>query len=97
LFDPLDDYLEPRLKGYRLRQGKYAAIRPVKGRLPSQVLGLHLEAEGTSLRLFNPATGQRLLTQAERLVQAEQARLAVEAENARLRSELEQLRRRLRG
>ena len=38
LFDPLGDYLDPRLQGYRLRRGKYTAIRPVKGRLPSEVL-----------------------------------------------------------
>src|SRR5262245_18671996 len=42
LFDPLGDYLDPPLKGYRLRRGKYAAIKPIKGWLPSKVLGLHL-------------------------------------------------------
>jgi Uma2 family endonuclease len=35
LFDPRADYLNPRLKGFRLRRGQYAPIAPVDGRLPS--------------------------------------------------------------
>src|SRR5947209_4151449 len=46
LFDPLEDYLDPSMQGYRLRKGVYQPIRPVKGRLPSRVLGLHLERDG---------------------------------------------------
>jgi Uma2 family endonuclease len=42
LFDPLGDYLEPPLQGYRLRKGIYEPIRAVQERLPSQALGLHL-------------------------------------------------------
>ncbi len=42
LFDPFEEYLHPRLQGYRLASGQYRPIRPVKGRLPSKVLGLHL-------------------------------------------------------
>lgn len=87
LFDPLGDYLVPPLKGYRLRQGKYAAVRPVNGRLSSQVLGLHLEQDGSDLRFYNPVTKQWLPTPDERIAQAE-------AENRRLRRELEDLRRR---
>lgn len=96
LFDPLGDYLKPRLKGYRLRQDKYVEIRPVKGRLPSKVLGLHLEADGADLRFYNPATKQWLPTPEERLAQAELAKFRAEAENRRLRQELEQLRRQTR-
>jgi len=55
LFDPFEEYLHPRLQGYRLASGEYRAIRPVKGRLPSKVLGLHLEAHGDLLRLYDPA------------------------------------------
>ena len=33
----------------------------MKGRLPSKVLGLHLEADGNLLRLYQPATKRRLL------------------------------------
>src|SRR5438552_11715171 len=49
LFDPLGDYLDPPLRGYRLRKGVYQPIHEVTGRLPSQVLGLHLEREGNQL------------------------------------------------
>jgi Uma2 family endonuclease len=87
LFDPFEEYLHPPLLGYRLRQGRYSPIRPVQGRLPSTVLGLHLEKGGLDLRLYNPRTGQWLPTPDERLVQAE-------AENERLQRELEQFRRR---
>ncbi|MGL4553502.1 MAG: Uma2 family endonuclease [Gemmataceae bacterium] len=58
LFDPFGDFLEPRLQGYRLRGGQYAPIRPVEGRFPSRVIGLHLEQDGNDLRLWNPDTGE---------------------------------------
>jgi Uma2 family endonuclease len=89
LFDPLGDYLDPPLQGYRLRRGVYQHIRATaQGRLPSQVLGLHLEGVGEDLRLFNPATGAWLPTPQERADQAE-------AEVQRLQREIEELRRRL--
>src|SRR5262245_46870281 len=28
LFDPLDEYLQPSLKGYHLKKGRYVAIEP---------------------------------------------------------------------
>ena len=55
------------------------------GRLPSKVLGLHLERDGTQLRLWDPATGERLPTPNERAERAE-------AEAAQLRQELARLR-----
>ena len=67
LFDPLGEYLKPPFQGYRLVEGEYRPIEPVDGRLPSEVLGLHLEADGCLLRLFDPATGRRLLNRLERL------------------------------
>jgi Uma2 family endonuclease len=66
LFDPFGDYLDPPLQGYRLRGGKYQRIRPREGRLPSQVLGLHLERDGQTLRLWNPQTQAWLLSPSER-------------------------------
>jgi Uma2 family endonuclease len=109
LFDPLGDYLKPPLKGYRLRRGQYHPIRSVASRLPSQVLGLHLERNGRELRLYDPATERWLPTPLEMVEeaeqqrqqaeqqrrQAEQARLVAEAEIERLRRELDELRRRL--
>lgn len=97
LFDPLGDYLDPPLRGYRLRGGKYQPIPALAGRLPSQVLGLHLERHGSDLRLYDPQTGLWLPTPAERTDQAEAARRGAEAENERLRRELTELRRQLNG
>jgi Uma2 family endonuclease len=94
LFDPLGDYLEPPLQGHRLRGGRYVPIRPVRRRLPSQVLGLHLEAAGRELRLYEPATQQWLPTPAERLAESEQRFAQAQAEIERLRRENEDLRRR---
>jgi Uma2 family endonuclease len=71
LFDPRAEYLKPPLQGFRLVGGDYAAIEPVAGRLPSEVLGLHLERDGQRLRLFDPATGTYLLTRLERQEAAE--------------------------
>jgi Uma2 family endonuclease len=104
LFDPLGQYLVPQLRGYRLHRGRYVPIREVGGRLPSKVLGLHLEPAGRDLRLFNPASGHWLTTPEERAAQAEErrslaeaqrdqeraARQQAEAELARLRRELGQ-------
>jgi len=95
LFDPLSDYLQPPLQGYRLRGGRYQPIHGVAGRLPSQVLGLHLEQCGRDLRLYDPAKNQWLPTPLEMAAAAEAARQQVEAENERLRRELAALRRRL--
>ena len=97
LFDPLGDYLRPPLEGYRLLRGRYKAITPVHGRLPSKVLGLHLEGHGRELRLYNPATKQWLPTPDEALRQAEEARRQAESEVEHLRRELDALRRRTNG
>ena len=69
LFDPYEEYLEPPMQGYRLAEGQYVAIEPEAGRLPSVVLGLHLERDGTELRFYDPATGRRLPTRQEALRQ----------------------------
>ena len=67
LFDPRRDYLDPPLRGYRLRQGEYRPIRPTAaGRLPSRVLGLELERVGQVLRLYDPSSGGWLPTPQER-------------------------------
>ncbi|MBW3596495.1 MAG: Uma2 family endonuclease [Planctomycetes bacterium] len=92
LFDPLDEFLEPRLRGFRLKKGEYVPIRRVKGRLPSKVLGLHLEPRDWELRLYDPGAEKWLPTPAE----DREARLRAEAENERLRKELETLRRKVR-
>jgi Uma2 family endonuclease len=99
LFDPFGDYLKPdRLRGYRLRKAEYAPIPLVDGRMPSQVLGLHLEPHGDTLRLYDPETKTWLLTpderaeqETQRAEQAEREKAAIAEENERLRRQLEQL------
>jgi Uma2 family endonuclease len=65
LFDPHGEYLRPPLRGYRLRGREYFPIRSVAGRLPSKVLGLHLERDGTQLRLYDPQERRRLISPRE--------------------------------
>jgi Uma2 family endonuclease len=72
LFDPRAEYLDPPLQGFRLIGGEYVRIEPIAGRLPSEVVGLHLAREGQHLRLFDPRTGKRLLTRLEARETAEQ-------------------------
>jgi Uma2 family endonuclease len=93
LFDPFEDYLDPPMQGYRLRKGEYVPIKPVEGRMPSRVVGLHLERAGSNLRLWNPETGVWLPTAEENQARLEETL----AENERLRREIEELRRQSRG
>ena len=94
LFDPLGDYLDPPLWGYRLQEGGYVRIHEEP--MHSQVLGLELRVEDGWLRLYDPATGERLLTPEEAQEarrQAERRAREAETELERLRAELERLRR----
>jgi len=96
LFDPLGEYLDPPLLGYRLAGADYEPIQPDDdGFLDSRELDLRLRIGEGHLDFVREDTGERLLTRAER-VQGEaearqrerEARLAAEAEVARLRAEL---------
>jgi hypothetical protein len=90
LFDPLGDYLDPPMQGYRLRNGQYRRIRLVEGRLPSQVLRLHLERCGKEMRLYDPLTHRRLPTLLEMSLEAEQARLRAEAHSRQAEERIRQ-------
>ena len=61
LFDPLDEYLQPRLQGFRLAGKQYQPVPMRRGELKSQMLGLVFRAVGSELRLFDRASGTRLL------------------------------------
>jgi Uma2 family endonuclease len=96
LFDPLGDYLSPRLQGLRLVSSRYVKMRPEKdGSLVSRTTGVTFRVEGAKgqsrLRLIETATGE-ILPRFEEMVtdrQAAQERVrAMEEELARLRSEL---------
>ena len=96
VYDPLGEYLQPPLQGYRLHEGEYQRMSPTSEEgLTSPVLGLELRVEAGRLRVVNPATGERLLTPAEaqaaRRIETD-ARRAAEARAARAETELEQLR-----
>lgn len=93
IFDPLREYLAPRLRGYRLVGDEYVPMNG--GPLFSEVLGLELRVEDEQLRLFDPQRGAYLLCPDELQAEAEQERERIaqlEQENARLRAELERLR-----
>jgi Uma2 family endonuclease len=66
LFDPYAEYLKPPLQGYRLKRGRYVRVKPVRGRLPSEVIGLHLERSRESLRLFDPSAREWVPTHTEK-------------------------------
>ena len=96
LYDPLGEYLEPALQGYRLQGGDYKRMCPDADRgLVSQVLGIDLRLEQGRLRVVDPATGDRLMTPAEaqeaRRAEAS-ARQAAEARAAQAEAELERVR-----
>ncbi|MEX0714606.1 MAG: Uma2 family endonuclease [Pirellulales bacterium] len=104
LFDPFGEYLDPKLQGHRLVQGQYLPIEPVAGRLPSEVLSLHLEAADEDLRFWDPLTSEWLPNPHEAVARVEQkaeadrqkaevALQAKDAEIARLQRELDAARR----
>ena len=102
LFDPYQDYSKPSMQGYRLVEGRYESIEPVDGRLPSEVLGLHLERAWFELRLYDPIARRKLPNNQERIIdyrlREEQAEAAAERERKIwLEAEVEILTERLRA
>ena len=111
VFDPFEEYLSPSMQGFRKVAGKFRPVKPAAGRLPSKVLGLHLERNGKALRLWDPATGGWLRNKDERIAEgrerAEAERERAETERTRAdamtveverqRREIEALKRRLAG
>jgi Uma2 family endonuclease len=103
LFDPYGEYLKPPLQGYRLKRGRYVRIKPVRGRLPSEVIGLQLERSWQTLRFYDPAaklwvpTGQEKVAQADaKLHQAvERSQQAVEKEQQAIEDRLRESQQRL--
>jgi hypothetical protein len=93
---------KPTLQGFRLSRREYVPIDPVANRLPSAVLGLHLERSGMALRFFDPETGEWLPTLQEQAQRERAGRLRAEAAVERLekgfkdmRAELDALKRKL--
>ena len=88
LHDPFGEYLNPRLQGFRLVDGRYRPIEPAPdGSLISRTTGLVLRLEDIWLRLVDAATGEPLLKPQEVMEEARRekaARLALEEEIAHL-------------
>src|SRR3954447_1449097 len=75
LFDPLHEYLERPLMGYRLIGEEYEPLPPAEdGGLLSAELGIRLVPEGTQLALFRFRTGERIPAPPEAYRMMEEAR-----------------------
>ncbi|MBI4601868.1 MAG: hypothetical protein HY721_07890 [Planctomycetes bacterium] len=92
IFDPLEEWLRPPLRGYR-RQGdsleQFVPLREEPGLqvFSSQVLGLELRGALGWLRWVDPRTGQALPTIREAYAQAEAEKARAETEKARAEAE----------
>jgi len=83
LYDPLKDYLDPALQGFRLVNGRYQLILAGPGgALSSETTGASFRIEERGVRVIDTTTGKPILSNEE--VRGELARL--EAEIARLRN-----------
>lgn len=94
-FDPEGDYLEPRLQGFRLVNGRHVRMEMMDNRLHSDVLGLDLVHKGEEFRLFDPARGKFLFMPFVYIRHKEaesEALWALEVEKSRLRAEITALR-----
>ena len=103
LFDPLEDYLKPRLQAYRLIKGRYARVLPVEDRIHSEQLNLDLVVTSAFLRFYDPVSQQTLPTYAElhnrslqkRDEQESDRTNVVEAELVQVRAQATELRRQI--
>lgn len=94
LYDPLQDYLDPALQGFRLLNGRYQPI-PVGpgGALASETTGATLRIEERGIRVLDTATGKPILSNEElRALQR-----VTDDRIARLEAEVERLRNLTRG
>jgi Uma2 family endonuclease len=83
LYDPLQDYLEPALQGFRMVNGRYQPM-PLGpgGSIASETTGATFRIEERGVRVIDSATGKPILSNEE-----------VRSELARLEAEIERLRR----
>jgi Uma2 family endonuclease len=78
LYDPLDEWLDPPLQGFRLAGEDYVRLEPdADGGIVSEQLGILFQLEEGRLAMFDLATGKRLLSDDE--AAAEAAERAAEA------------------
>lgn len=85
LFDPLFEYLDEQLLGYRMIDGEYRPIKPDSdGDLHSKELGVIFSIQGSLLRVVDPQTGEFVpaLEEAVALADRETQRAEQEAQRA---------------
>ncbi|MEZ4662896.1 MAG: Uma2 family endonuclease [Caldilineaceae bacterium] len=89
LFDPLYEYLDEQLIGYRLdADGEYVLIEPDSdGDLHSEELGLIFSIDDATLRVVDPETGEYIPALEEAIEQAEEAMQRAEKETQRAEQE----------
>ncbi|HXV98416.1 MAG TPA: Uma2 family endonuclease [Anaerolineae bacterium] len=90
LFDPLDEYLSPRLQGFRLVNNYYQPVTlSATGTLSSQELGVILQPEGELLRIVDPVNNETVptLDEAVKRAETEAERAQTEADRARTEAE----------
>ena len=83
LFDPKGEWIENKLKGFRLEKEEYEEITDNK----SEVLGLRLKVESELIAFYKEATGEKFLAPSE----LAQALKDSEEKAERLRKKLEEL------
>lgn len=89
LFDPENDYLRPPLQGFKLVSGRYV---PLGGEtLHSELLGVDLRVVEGELRLFNAATGELLLDEAESAEKIEEQTEKIEEQTERIEKQAEKI------
>jgi len=94
LYDPLGDWLEPPLLGYRIVEGGgYVPLEADdKGGIVSEEMGIVFRLEEGQLMMFDATTGNRLQTSGERVAEAEMRAKEAEARAKALEEELNRLR-----
>ena len=92
LFDPLKEYLEPSLLGYKRVRREFEQIPKVNGTLASKVLGLTMERDGEMLLLRDAKSSKPLLLPGELKAEDAERMLAKQrAENDQLLAEVAKL------
>lgn len=83
IFDPLEEFLENTLQGFRLEDQDYVPIEADGESLFSRQMQLSMRREDILLRLFDPDTGEVVLSYDEMLAKVDRA-VAAADEAARL-------------
>ena len=88
LFDPLFEYLDEQLLGYRMIDGEYRPIKPDSdGDLHSKELGVIFSIQGSLLRVVDPQTGEFVPALEEAVALADRETQRAEQESQRAEQE----------